>query len=56
MLILFGLFQKCVIADNCALIANAVLQWQLRYSNGASRFIGNLCLRLADLRRLCRLQ
>ena len=52
MLIFSGLIRKCVVADNCALLANAVFGGQF----GSIKFLAcsarNLRLHLAGLRRL----
>ena len=56
LLILEGLFRKCVIADNCALIANAAFGGAFGRPSLPVVTARNLRVRLADLRRLQRLQ
>ena len=56
MLVLFGFFQKCVIADNCAYIANSAFNGNFGATNSAGCAAGNLCIRMANLRRLRRIQ
>ena len=56
LLILSGLFRKCVIADNCALLANAAFSGGFGEPNLCVLAIGTLRLRLANLRGLQRVQ
>ncbi len=55
-LIAMGLFRKVVIADNCALLADAAFSGKLGEPNLAVLADRRLCVRVADLRRLQRLQ
>ena len=56
LLILDGLFRKVVIADNCALIANAAFGGKFGAPSTLVVLLGTLRIRVADLRRLQRLQ